>query len=116
MVSVILICIAILMILDILTGMLNSVKSGTYKSCKMREGLFHKVSLVVVIAVAFILEYLALYIKLPINGNLVTTVEVYIVIMESMSILENVNKINPKFLPDKLTSIFFKEGGADENK
>lgn len=109
MVNTILICIAILMILDILTGLLNSVKSGTYKSSKMREGLFHKISLVVVIAVAFILEYLALYIKLPINGNLVTTVEVYIAIMESMSILENVNKINPKLIPDKLTSIFFRE-------
>lgn len=72
----------------------------------MREGLFHKVSLILCIALGYLLDlsqgFLDLGVTVPVAGAICT----YIVLMEISSILENLCEMNPNLMPDKLTEIF----------
>ena len=79
----------------------------------MREGLFHKVGIICVVALSIIVEYSSRFIELNTNGNIFRAVSAYVAIMEIMSNLENINRINDKLLPSAFTKIFFK--GESEN-
>lgn len=81
---------------DILTGLLKSFYKGNINSTALREGLFHKVSEVLVVVGSGLLEYGADYIALGIDLPLVNVVTVYICLTELASIIENVCEVNPK--------------------
>ena len=80
---------------DILTGLIGAIKSGTYKSTKMREGLFHKLGEYFAVAFAYGCEYSFPYVGITVNIPICTSVVVYIVIMETGSIVENIGIISP---------------------
>ena len=109
MIKTLLLCMIALIVLDILTGLTYSVVKKKYKSSVMRQGLLHKFSEMIIVIVAFVLEKASFYTSLNLNNHLIQSVISYIILMEIMSIFENVNKCNPDLLPDKLTKIFFKE-------
>lgn len=93
-------------VLDFVTGLFKAFATHTYMSSKMREGLWHKSSLVLVVIVAVLVDvaqsYMDLGVTLPVAGAACA----YISIMELGSILENVCKINPELLPEKLSALF----------
>lgn len=93
------------MVFDIITGLLQAIENKTYKSSKMRVGLWHKISFVLIIALAFGLEFAQRYIDLGFTVPLVVPVCAYICMNEIGSIIENLALLNPKLVPAKLREL-----------
>lgn len=71
---------------DILTGFIQAVINKNVDSQVMRTGLLHKVLIILVIILSFVLD-------LAFNLNFISKIVcTYVVIMEIMSILENLQK------------------------
>ena len=107
-------------VLDFLTGLIKAFATNSFTSTKMREGLFHKVGLILCMILGFLVDHAQSYIDLGISVPVAAAVCVYICLMEITSIIENICKINPEILPDKLAALFGglkrddKEGGGTE--
>lgn len=81
---------------DIITGLLKAIYKGTINSTILREGLFHKISELLVVIGSGLLEYGTAYVNLGINLPLIESVTVYICLIETASIIENICEMNPK--------------------
>ncbi len=100
--------VAIFIAFDFLTGMVKAFKEKNYSSSIMREGLYHKCGSVLWVIFGALVDYTQLYMDLGITIPVATSICVYIVLMESGSIFENICAINPEFAPDKLKGYFAK--------
>lgn len=88
---------AVLMVIDIIVGILNAWKSKTIKSSKLRDGIVHKFDELIIIIVALFLQFtLGLPREIPVFSA------TYIIIMELISILENLSKSGVK-VPEWVT-------------
>lgn len=71
---------------DVIVGFISAIIQKNVDSQKMREGLLRKILLIIVIFLSFIIQY----------GFNITTISkivcIYIIIMEIISILENLKK------------------------
>lgn len=94
--------------LDVISGVISAIKAKTWTSTKMREGLFHKVAIILFIALAILCDYGQRFINLGFSIPLVNSVLIYVGIMEIGSIGENVVKINPE-LKEMVLKLFKKE-------
>lgn len=92
-------------VLDFITGMIKAVATQTFTSTKMRQGLFHKVALLLCMILGFLVDHAQGYLDLGITVPVSAAICVYICLMETTSIIENICKINPEILPDKLASL-----------
>jgi toxin secretion/phage lysis holin len=100
---------------DIVTGWIQATINGTWDSTKMRKGLYRKGGELLVVIIAFIAEEavpaLASY-------RLATWISFYIVVMEAVSVLENLNQAGvnfPKVLLKKLGKVKEELDGDDED-
>lgn len=76
----------ILSLADIITGFIQAVINKNVDSSKMRTGLLHKILIVFIIILSFLLD-------ITFSLTCVSkTVCVYVIIMELMSIAENITK------------------------
>lgn len=80
----------------------------------MREGLYHKIGLLLVILLGVLVDYAQGWLELGMSVPVAGAVCAYIVIMEIGSSLENICKINPDLMPDKLTALFGAKGSEDD--
>ena len=107
-------------VLDFLTGIVKAFATNSFTSTKMREGLFHKVALILCMILGGLVDYAQRYMELGVAVPVAAAICVYICIMEITSIIENVCKINPQLMPDKLSALFGglkrdgKDGGGEE--
>lgn len=100
----------VMMAFDIVVGFMAAWKNHEVQSTKMREGLFHKATLVILMVMAWMIELFVMHVpELGISVPLVIPVCVIIFTMELVSITENMAKINPELLDSKLLGLF-KEG------
>lgn len=93
---------AILMALDIVTGFVNAWSKNDIKSSVMRQGLARKFGELVVIAIGQLFFY---GVGLP--KYIVAGISTYIILMELISICENLKKLGvpiPKFISRALAS------------
>ena len=72
---------------DIITGWIQASINGTWDSTKMRKGLYRKVGEILVVVVAWVV---GVAITLPVD--VASMAAGYIVIMEGISILENLDQ------------------------
>lgn len=93
--------------LDVVTGIVKAIHSGTFNSSSMREGLFHKLGEILSLVLVGAVEYAMPYFNIPINVPLLTIFAGYCVLMEIGSVIENVGEINPE-LTTPLNHIFEK--------
>ena len=100
---------------DIVTGWIQATINGTWDSTKMRKGLYRKGGELLVVIIAFIAEEavpaLASY-------RLATWISFYIVVMEAVSVLENLNQAGvnfPKVLLKKLGKVKEELDGEDND-
>ena len=100
-------------VLDFVTGFIKALATASFKSAKMREGLFHKVGLLLCMILGWLVDFSQGYLELGISLPVAEAICVYICIMEITSIIENVCRINPDILPDKLTALF---GGLNKEE
>lgn len=100
---------------DIVTGWIQASINNCWKSVIMRKGLYRKGGELLVVIIAFIAEEavpaLASY-------RLATWISFYIVVMEAVSVLENLNQAGvnfPKVLLKKLGKVKEELDGDDED-
>lgn len=93
---------------DFVTGSIMAIKAGDFTSTKMREGLYRKFGSILIIVMSLLINYAQRYFSLGINVDVNLAVESYIILMEITSIIENVGKINPNILPEKIKKILGK--------
>lgn len=93
---------------DFATGMVWAFMNKQFNSSVMREGMFHKCASAFYIIFGALVDYTNTFLDLGINISISKAICTYIVIMECTSILENLGRINPKFVPKKIREHFLK--------
>ena len=97
----------VMMVFDIITGFMAAWKNKDIQSTKMREGLFHKGTLILLIILAWLCELFVMHVPgLGITVPLVIPSCVIIFAMELVSITENAAEINPELKDSKLLKLF----------
>lgn len=95
------------MIIDVVSGLVKSFANKCYDSSKMRVGLVHKFTELVIVALAFVLELACEHIAgLPFTGITVVLTCTYIIIMEVGSIMENLIAAYPGLADTPLAKLF----------
>lgn len=90
---------------DVITGFIQAVINNNVDTTKMRTGLLHKVLIILVLFLSFVLD-------LTFNLNFCSkAVSVYIIVMELLSMAENLTKAGVKM--GKLSEIL--KVGRSEN-
>lgn len=85
-------------IADIITGFIQAVINNDVQSKKMRQGLLHKVLIIIILLLSFVAS-------ITFNISIISKfVAIYIIVMETISIFENLKKAGINF--DELLKIF----------
>lgn len=95
-------------VFDLISGLLKGFATKTVSTTVMRQGLYHKSAILLVVLLAIGCEYVTAFIDLgfTFGGKLVVGVTTVICLMEIMSILENLAEINPDIKASKIMSFF----------
>lgn len=101
---------------DLLTGFTSAVKSKTVKSSALRDGLFKKVGFVFCYFSAWLVDTYGIEIGFNLGVQILPIVIFYACTTELVSILENINKINPDIPVNKLLKMFHIESGEKDEK
>lgn len=94
-----------LMVLDFASGTIQAIANKGWDSKIMRQGLIHKCSLLVCIALGVVLNFGQRYMDFGITVPVYQSICVYIALMEAGSVIENVCKANPDLVPEKLRAV-----------
>ena len=98
--------------LDLITGIVGAIRDGEQiKSSKLRDGLFKKVGFIFCYTLGVAINYAESYLTLPFGVYLVPIICTYTIITEVVSIVENISKINPDILPEKIKELIGYNGG-----
>lgn len=100
---------AFMMLFDLVSGFAAAVINKEVSSSKMREGLAHKMVLLLFIALSLAVEVLSLHVADFRFCVTVYAVCVFIIVMEVSSILENLCRAYPELRDTKLMRIFENE-------
>lgn len=90
------IVVGVAILADIVTGILNALYHGEMNSTKLREGLFHKLAEVIATGISGLAGYGVKYVDIGFNIPVLEAVSAYIVVMEFVSVCENLAKMNPQ--------------------
>lgn len=93
-------------LIDTICGIVTAIKGKELKSAKMRDGLFKKVGFIFCYILAYLVDIYGSYVGIALPINVMDCIVVYAVGIEMVSIIENIGRINPDILPDKLLNIF----------
>lgn len=99
----------IYIVFDVVCGIVGALRNKVLSSSVMREGLFNKCGELMLLGFAVLCYYvlnLDEFAGIGIPPEIAYAVAVYIVVMESVSILENICKINPDLPFAKLLAMF----------
>lgn len=92
--------------LDLITGIISALKEKDIQSSKLRDGLFKKVGFIMCYTVALVVDKEGAMIGFQIGVQILPIIILYTCTTELVSILENISKINPDILPEKLMEMF----------
>lgn len=95
-----------LIVIDYLTGIAKAIKKKDVSSEKMREGLWHKASYLIVLILAEIIEHGQHVVDMGFTMPILIPACVYIVVTELASILENLGEINPELQNSPILQLF----------
>lgn len=106
----------LLVIVDLITGLIGHTMREGFSSSKVREGLAHKFTYVIALVLCLILERIMEYYDLSMvyAGVLYSLTYVWIAIIETGSILENLVLINPDLADKSFMRIFDRREGAGQ--
>lgn len=109
------IVVAMFILLDMISGVMQAIKNKNVSSTVMRDGLIHKATFVMAVALAYACEYGMKYLDLGFALPIMTTTCVFICLIELASILENLGKLNPELQNKTFMRIFDSEKNGDGN-
>lgn len=100
----------VFMLLDIVSGFVGALRNQNLNSTKMRDGIFNKSALLIVMFVAWLVEFTVRHVPgLGFDMPLLIPICVIIILMELTSIMENVAKISPALAGSRLLKFFDSE-------
>lgn len=103
--SILLAC--VMMCADVVVGFIQAAINNQLSSTKMRQGLLHKVLILILIFVCLAIEIgIGHTVKLPYDIPTCGVVCGYVIIMELISILENIARGYPQFADSELFKLF----------
>ena len=100
--------------LDLVTGIISAIKDKDIQSAKLRDGLFKKVGFMLCYFVAWLVDTEGELIGFKFGVEILPIIILYACTTELVSILENISKINPDILPEKLMELFHITGVTKE--
>ena len=112
--SIVMAC--LMMLADIAVGFVGAAVRHVISSTKMREGIGHKVMVLVLIAIAYLLNVGLGHVSG--SETEIPSTEIvcwYVVVMELASVLENVALAWPEFADTRLFRYFSTFAGSDDN-
>ena len=92
-----------MMAIDVVTGLMNAWAKKDFQSTKMRSGLAKKAGELLVILIGILFTF-----GMGIPEQILSCLSLYIIIMELMSIIENLDKLGvplPKALKDVINNV-----------
>ena len=92
--------------LDLLTGIISAIRVQELKSSRLRDGLFKKVGFILCYFIAWLMDNYGSIVGFKLPVDILPVIILYVCTTELVSILENITKINPDILPDKLMQMF----------
>lgn len=92
--------------IDLLSGSLAAVKNKEIESRKLREGMLKKVAFLLCYAIGYLIDHYGQHAGFDLGVEVLTVIIFYAVTTELVSIIENISKLNPDILPEKLLEIF----------
>lgn len=92
--------------LDLISGLIAGIKEKDLQSAKLRDGLFKKVGFILCYVVAWLIDTHGGLIGFQIGIATLPVIVLYACTTEAVSVIENICKINPDLLPDKLMDLF----------
>lgn len=103
--SILLAC--VMMCADVVVGFIQAAINNRLSSTKMRQGLLHKVLILILIFVCLAIEIgIGHTVKLPYDIPTCGVVCGYVIVMELVSILENIARGYPEFANSQLFKLF----------
>lgn len=90
---------------DFVSGIAAAFCNGNFQSSCMRTGIWHKCAELMLIVIAIGVQIVSPEIGIEWGNNLVKGVCVYLILMETGSICENIVKINPE-LSEVMSKLF----------
>ena len=90
---------------DSVSGNIAAAANHIWKASIRRTGLYHKFGSILLVTLAYLIDYAQKFADLGFQIPVATGVCTYIILMELGSIIENIGKINPDLLPDKVRKI-----------
>lgn len=110
--------VGVMVVFDVVTGLVQAWVNRDYQSSKMREGLGHKIVLVLIVALAVVIQGFTQHIgDIGWSIPIVWAVCLYILVMEVSSVVENLAAAYPELRETKLLSYFANTSAKeDENE
>ena len=102
------VAVLIFVIIDYITGVINAALKNSISSRKMREGLGHKATYIILLSVCYIIDAIQLNTELNLPTKLFPIVSCGILLIELTSIIENICEINPELKQANFMYIFEK--------
>ena len=97
----------VMMCADVVVGFIQAAINNQLSSTKMRHGLLHKVLILILIFVCLAIEIgISHTVKLPYDIPTCEVVCGYVIVMELISILENIARGYPEFANSQLFKLF----------
>lgn len=90
------VAVAVMVILDILSGLIKASLAGNLNSTKMREGLGHKAAYFMLLILFLLVQILQIHFEFWPEFPTVAIVSALICVCETISVLENICEINPE--------------------
>lgn len=100
----------VFIVLDVITGFMNALMHSEVDSSKMREGLFHKATFIILIVLFMFIEYVQEYFQFMTELPTGLMVCVYVCVTELVSIMENLAAMNPTISEWKIFKNIKKKG------
>lgn len=106
----------IMAVLDVVTGWIQATINKTWDSTKMRYGLLRKSAMMLIVITAYLFEFA---IEAVAKAHVATFASIYIIIMEILSVIENLDHAGipvPPFIRDHLGKVkdnMDKAGGTE---
>lgn len=105
----------LMLLMDMLVGTVCAFATGTWSSKKLREGLFHKAEILLVMLLAIIGQVtVALVGHIEIFGVLIIPVCCAVILMEFGSCFESIGEANPDLKKTGIFKIFSNKNNASE--
>lgn len=108
----------IMSVFDVITGIVQAIKNKELSSSAMHDGLWGKLGLLLLLIFALAVNIASVVVNLGFEIPALEAVAAYVVLMECISIWENIKKISPEVansgLFDMLEDLEKKEEEADD--